>query len=85
MINLIWNNELWHHPKDDKIECKGWTCDHFRIDPYKCPGNSCCLNNNCKFKKNTRKAVENPREISGHFATKSSQRFGNAWHGNWSE
>ncbi len=83
MIKIIWNDEFWHHLKDDKKECRGWSCNHFRMDTTQFPGpKSCCLNS-CKFKKTTRKAVENPRGISGHFAVKSSQRIGKYYGGNW--
>ena len=84
MIALIWNDELifWHHPKNDKYKCKGWSCDHFYIADW-IPGNSCHRLNSCKFEKTTRKAVENPRGISGHFTVSSSQRIGKYYGGDW--
>jgi len=59
--------------------CKGWSCEHFRLESF--ISAKYCVLDVCNFKKKTGERCQNPPDLRGHFATSSSQRFGKAWHG----
>ena len=71
--------------KNGYTACKGWSCQHFRLDPFVSP--RYCTLEICNFKrvKPDSEPHTEARGISGHFGFHSSQRFGKAWHGNWGE
>ena len=76
------SNEEYRGKPGGGYACKGWSCVHFRLDPFVA---KYCTLKTCKFKQAEFDPDFKAREVSGNLPFNSSQKFGEAWHGNWAE